>query len=68
MLVAAVSAGVAVGVLGESSLREEHKILSKKDNYPIMPDSVLVLEYREDISKPLLEAMTNALKRAFGKI
>jgi len=66
-IAAAVSAGVAVGLLGESSLRDDLKILSLDDGFPSMPDSSLILDCRDDVSKPLSEAMSEAIKRAFGK-
>ncbi|WP_379866554.1 LysR family transcriptional regulator [Marinobacter sp. M5B] len=65
-IAAAVSAGVAVGVLGESSLRDDFRVLTLVDGFPSMPDSSLVLEQREGASEPLLKAMSDAIKRAFG--
>lgn len=41
---AAIEAGVAVGVLGESCLSDSLQTLSEADGFPTMPDSLLVLE------------------------
>lgn len=41
---AAIEAGVAVGVLGESALRSTLRRLPQADGFPAMPDSLLVLQ------------------------
>jgi DNA-binding transcriptional LysR family regulator len=64
---AAVCAGVAVGMLGENSLRGDFRILSAKDGFPAMPDSILVLEHREGIGNAVTRAMSRAIRGAFGK-
>lgn len=66
-ITAAVSAGVAVGLVGESSLRDEFRVLSTKDGFPSMPDSSLVLECREGIDQSVARAMSHAIKTAFGR-
>ena len=66
-ITAAISAGVAVGMVAESSLRDDFMTLSPKHGFPLTPDSALVLECREAVSKPLSLALINAVKEAFGK-
>jgi len=65
---AAVRAGVAVGMVGAGSLRDEFSVLSPGDGFPPMPDSMLVLESREDIDQTLASAMSHAINEAFGRI
>jgi len=66
-ITAAISAGVAVGLIGESSLRDDFMILSSKDGLPEMPDSALVLKCRDGVSNSVSLAMSNAIIEAFGK-
>ncbi|MCP4873919.1 MAG: hypothetical protein GY896_00395 [Gammaproteobacteria bacterium] len=47
-ITAAVSAGIAVGLVGESALCEDFMILSSLHGLPDMPDSALVTKCRED--------------------
>lgn len=61
------SAGGAVGMVGENSLRDDFRILSAKDGFPAMQDSILVLEHREGISDAVSRAMSSAIRGAFGK-
>ena len=63
----AISAGVAVGLIGESSLRDDFKILSSNHGLPEMPDSLLVLKCRDGVGKSVSLAMTNAIVEAFGR-
>jgi hypothetical protein len=62
-----VCAGVAVGMVGENSLRDEFRVLTPKDGFPAMPDSILVLEQREGAGDEVSQAMSRAIKNAFGK-
>ena len=66
-ITAAISAGVAVGLIGESSLRDDFKILSSNHGLPEMPDSLLVLKCRDGVGKSVSLAMTNAIVEAFGR-
>lgn len=66
-ITAAISAGIAVGLIGESSLRDDFKILSSNYGLPEMPDSALVLKCRDGVSKSVSLAMSNAIIEAFGK-
>ena len=64
---AAVRAGVAVGMLGENSLRDDFRVLTAKDGFAPVPDSILVLESRKGLDDAVSSAMTRALKAAFGR-
>jgi DNA-binding transcriptional LysR family regulator len=66
-ITAAISAGIAVGLLGESALRDNFRILSSRQGLPEIPDSALVLKCREGVSKSVSLAMSNAIIEAFGK-
>lgn len=64
-IAAAVLSGAAVAAVGENSLRDEFQILSKKEGFPSMPDSTLVLQRREGEDNVVSQAMSNAIKEAF---
>jgi DNA-binding transcriptional LysR family regulator len=64
-VMAAISAGVAVGLLGESSLRDDLMVLPADKGFPVMPQSALVLESRNGAGSPVLEAMVVAICQAF---
>lgn len=64
-VLAAISAGVAVGLLSESSLSDDKRVLTKADGFPKLPHSALVLEHRGSAESPLLAAMILAIKQAF---
>jgi len=66
-ITAAISAGVAVGLIGESSLRDDFAILSSNHGLPQLPDSLLVLKCRDDVSKSVSLAMTSAIVEAFDR-
>ncbi len=66
-ITAAIVAGVATGVVGENSLRDDFQILSIDDGFPAMSDSVLVLEHREGMNNAVSQAMSQAIRAAFGK-
>ncbi len=66
-ITAAVSAGVAVGVVGENSMRDDFRILTMKDGFAEVPKSMLVLESREGANKTLSLALSQAIKHAFSK-
>lgn len=61
---AAIEAGVAVGVLGESSLGGSLKTLSEADGFPPMPDSLLVLESCGTVTSAA-QAMAATIAEAF---
>ena len=65
-IAAAVAAGVAVGALGENSLREEFRELTPRDGLPALPDSQLVLQSGPRADASLAAAMGRELTAAFG--
>jgi DNA-binding transcriptional LysR family regulator len=62
---AAISAGLAVGVLAESTLEASMRILKESDRFPILPPSALILRRREEATEASL-AMEAAICTAFG--
>lgn len=64
---AAITAGVAVGVVGEDSLCDDFRILTSRDTFPRMPGSSLIIECREGANKSISLAMSQAIKDAFSK-
>ncbi|MDC1286681.1 LysR substrate-binding domain-containing protein [Gammaproteobacteria bacterium] len=66
-ITAAVSAGVAVGMVGENSLRDNFRVLSAKDGFAPLPASILVLERRQGLDNAVAQAMCRAIRDAFGK-
>ena len=62
---AAIEAGVAVGLLGDSSLKDDFIILGEPQGFPVMPKSMLVLDRRSEVDSPVAQAMVTAIKRAF---
>lgn len=65
-IAAAVSAGVAVGALGENSLRREFRELTPREGLPALPDSVLVMQGRPGADDSVAAAMGRGLAEAFG--
>ena len=68
-IAAAVSAGVAVGMLGEHFLRDDFRAaLREVDGFPALPASNLVLQTRaRDSTTPFPTAMCSALRAAFDQ-
>lgn len=64
-VVAAIEAGIAVGVLGRSSLNEQLRVLTSNDGFAQTPKSRLVLGLRPGPSSPVIEAMQSAIRRAY---
>jgi DNA-binding transcriptional LysR family regulator len=64
---AAIEAGVAVGVLGEASLRGNLQPLPKGAGLPRMPNSLLILDGRLD-ETPAARAMTATIIEAFARV
>lgn len=64
-VMAAISAGVAVGVMSEGTLREDLTILSSTDGFPELPQSTLILSCGDNAQSSLSEAMTSAIRQAF---
>ncbi len=65
-IIAAIEAGVAIGMLVETSLQDNFIILSQRNGFPQTPDSNLILECRSGLDSPLAKAMASAIKDAFG--
>ena len=63
---AAISAGVAVGLVGESSMCDDFRILTSKDGFPKLPDSALVLECRKGPKDKVALALSQVIETAFG--
>ena len=66
-ITAAVSAGVAVGMVGENSLRDNFRVLSTKDGFAALPASILVLERQQGLDNAVAQAMCHAIREAFGR-
>ncbi len=64
---AAVAAGVAIAVVGESSMRDNFRVLSSADGFPALPASALVLEQGAGFDAGVAEAMSHVICEAFGK-
>ncbi|MCY6382879.1 LysR family transcriptional regulator [Hoeflea prorocentri] len=65
-IVAAIEAGIAVGLLGESSLNDRLKPLSSNHGLPIPPASHLVIEFSPSQESDIRRAMTDTIRQAFG--
>ena len=63
---AAVSAGIAVALIGEESLRDDFLILTPQQGFPVMPESSLVLQIGEASQTPLTQAMCQVIENAFA--
>lgn len=63
---AAIEAGVAIGLLGETSMTPDLRQLGPEDGFREMPLSSLVLGRCADADAPSIEAMESAIRRAFA--
>lgn len=63
---AAIEAGIAIGLLGTSSVTENLRELEPKDGFTDTPVSSLVLALRPGAMTPPIRAMRDAIRRAFG--
>ena len=66
-VMAAIAAGAAIGLLGESAVRDNLRVLTQAEGFPEMPDSILVLGHRAGIGSSAVEAMAAAIVEAFGR-
>ena len=66
-ITAAISAGVAVGLVGEDSVCDDFRVLTSRDGFPVMPGSILVLEPGASANTATTMAMTQLIKAAFRK-
>ena len=64
-VVAAISAGIAVGLISESSMTGNHRRLKQSDGWPNTLTSSLVLDFGAERDKPSVRAMTSAITQAF---
>lgn len=64
---AALEAGIAIGLLGESSMTESLRRLGPDEGFGDMPVSSLVLGLGPDVNTPPIDAMKTAIRRAFDK-
>jgi len=62
---AAIDAGFAIGLLGETSFTSNLRQLGAEDGFGDMPISSLVLATSQEISGPAIEAMRRAIRQAF---
>lgn len=63
---AAISAGIAIGVLSRSALSPDLTILSGEDGFGDLPVSYLVLERTANAEHQIGNVMAMAIRRAFG--
>jgi DNA-binding transcriptional LysR family regulator len=64
-VMAAISAGVAVGLVSESVVNAGMKILTRADGLPSIPSSALVISRRAGVDSQIADAMTEAIVAAF---
>ncbi len=64
-VMAAISVGVAVGVMSEGTLRDDLAILTRADGFPNLPQSSLIIGCSDKAQSSLSEAMTSAIRQAF---
>jgi len=67
-VVAAISAGIAVGLIGENSLGKDHMILKPVDGMPKALSSMLVLDSGKNQKNPAIRAMADTITQAFSQI
>lgn len=63
-LKAAVRAGFAIGILYESNVGPDMKILSAKDGFPVLPTANRSIIIRDEAPQDLASAMADAIRRA----
>lgn len=63
---AAIEAGIAIGLLGLSSMSENLRLLGPPDEFSESPLSRLVLGLREDADSPEIRAMQRAIQQAYS--
>ncbi|MCZ4354413.1 LysR family transcriptional regulator [Roseovarius aestuarii] len=65
-IAASIEAGIAIGLLGETSLSEGMRSLSGEGGFGEMPVSNLVLGQGADTESAPIKAMKDAIRRSFG--
>ncbi len=63
---AAIEAGIAIGLLGESGIGKDFRILTEPDIFTRMPHSRLVLDKSGSAAGPAVQAMSEAIRTAFS--
>lgn len=63
-LKAAIRAGFAIGILYESNVEPDMKVLSPRDGFPTLPTSNRSIIVRHDAPQDLADAMAKAIQRA----
>ena len=63
---AAVSTGLAVGVLARTTVGRDMHILKKRDGFPRLPNSLVRLE-RGESQSPAIDAMVSAIENGFRR-
>lgn len=63
---AAIEAGIAIGLLGETGIGKDFRVLKEPEIFNRMPHSKLVLDHRGSAAGPAVEVMTEAIRQAFG--
>jgi DNA-binding transcriptional LysR family regulator len=67
-IAAAVTAGIAVALMGEDSLRDNFMRLAAQQGFPAMAESALVLQVREGLDSALSRALCELIQTAFGVV
>ncbi len=65
-VIAAIEAGVAIGLLGVSSISDTMRILEHPQSFAATPISKLVLERKPGAEGPVVRAMSTAIEAAFA--
>lgn len=63
---AAIEAGIAIGLMGESSIGKKFRILRTPAAFNDMPVSKLILARNPDSASPPVDAMADTIRRAFS--
>ncbi len=64
-ILAAVFAGLAVGVVGSTTLPEGVRVLGIDDGYPSLPDASIMLQYRSGPKNELMDCLAEHVRDAF---
>ena len=64
-ITAAVDAGIAVALLGESTIADNHRILESPEFFDQTPTSRLVLDRRTGSHGPVIDAMSDVIRSTF---
>lgn len=65
-IMAAITAGAGVGLLGRSFLRDDFRALTPVDGFPAVPASTLVLDCRNGNRSSAVDAMAGAITETFA--